>query len=238
MEKRYLFTPGPTPVPPEVLAAMAEPMVHHRGVDFREVYERTLVRLQAVFRTESQVLLFSASGTGAMESAVTNLAGPGDRVAVVVAGAFGERWVAICKHHGLDVQRIDYGWGEVPVPERGRRCGRRERGRSSCSARSPRPRPASSPTCRRSRPPSATRCSWSTPSPRSALSRSRPTRGPSTSSSPARRRRSCAHRAWRWRASPTRCGTACRRRGASTSTGARRGRRRRRSTRRSRPPSR
>jgi aspartate aminotransferase-like enzyme len=116
MEKRYLFTPGPTPVPPEVLAATAEPMVHHRGADFQAVYERTLRRLQEVFRTEGDVLLFAASGTGAMESAVTNLAGPGDRVAVVVAGAFGERWVKICEHHGLDVQRIDYAWGEVPVP--------------------------------------------------------------------------------------------------------------------------
>lgn len=117
MEKRYLFTPGPTPVPPEVLAATAEPMVHHRGADFRVVYERCLARLQDVFRTESQVLLFSASGTGAMESAVANLTAQGDRVAVVVAGAFGERWAKLCEHYGLDVQRIDYAWGEVPVPD-------------------------------------------------------------------------------------------------------------------------
>jgi aspartate aminotransferase-like enzyme len=117
MEKRYLFTPGPTPVPPEVLAAGAEPMVHHRGLDFREVYERTLARLQEVFRTKGQVLLFAASGTGAMESAVTNLTAPGERVAVVVAGAFGERWAAICAHHGCDVERIEYAWGETPVPE-------------------------------------------------------------------------------------------------------------------------
>ena len=59
MEKRYLFTPGPTPVPPAVLAAMAEPIVHHRGPDFRLVYERALSRLQEVFRTRSQVLLFA-----------------------------------------------------------------------------------------------------------------------------------------------------------------------------------
>jgi len=102
VQKRYLFTPGPTPVPPEVLAATAEPMVHHRGLDFREVYERALARLGEVYRTEGQVLLFSASGTGAMESAVTNLTGAGDRVAVVVAGAFGERWTKICAQHGLD----------------------------------------------------------------------------------------------------------------------------------------
>src|SRR4051794_7605659 len=117
MEKRYLFTPGPTPVPPEVLAAMAEPMVHHRGSDFRIVFERTLVRLQQIFRTDSQVLLFSASGTGAMESAIANLTQPGDRVSVVVAGAFGARWAAIGRQHGLDVQTIDYAWGEVPSPD-------------------------------------------------------------------------------------------------------------------------
>ncbi len=86
MQKRYLFTPGPTPVPPEVLAAMAEPMVHHRGVDFREIYERTLGRLQEVYRTQGQVLLFAASGSGAMDSAVANLVRPGERVAVVVVG--------------------------------------------------------------------------------------------------------------------------------------------------------
>lgn len=116
MEKRYLFTPGPTPVPPEVLAAGAEPIVHHRGPDFRDIYARTLERLKEVFRTESDVLLFSASGTGAMESAVVNLCEPGDRVAVVSHGSFGERWVAICEQHDLDVVPIRYEWGEVPDP--------------------------------------------------------------------------------------------------------------------------
>jgi aspartate aminotransferase-like enzyme len=116
MQKRYLFTPGPTPVPPEVLAATAEPIVHHRGLDFREIYERSLARLGEVYCTSSPVLLFSASGTGAMDSAVTNLTAAGDRVAVVVAGAFGERWTKICAAYGLDVQRIDYAWGEVPDP--------------------------------------------------------------------------------------------------------------------------
>ncbi len=114
MEKRYLFTPGPTPVPPEVLAAAAEPMVHHRGADFREVYARTLGRLKEVFRTESDVLLFTASGSGAMESAVANLCAPGERVVVVSHGAFGERWVAICEQHGLDVEAVRYEWGEAP----------------------------------------------------------------------------------------------------------------------------
>ena len=94
-EKRYLMTPGPTPVPPEVLAAMAQPIIHHRGPDFRAIYKRTLERLQEVFRTESEVLLFAASGTGAMESTVANLCSAGDRVLVVSAGYFGQRWAAM-----------------------------------------------------------------------------------------------------------------------------------------------
>ncbi len=116
-QRTYLFAPGPTPVPAAVLAANAEPMVHHRGADFRLVYERALERLREVFLTASPVLLFSASGTGAMDSAVTNLCSAGDPVAVVVAGAFGERWAKICTHYGLDVHRIDYAWGERPNPE-------------------------------------------------------------------------------------------------------------------------
>jgi aspartate aminotransferase-like enzyme len=117
MEKRYLFTPGPTPVPPAVLAATAEPIVHHRGADFRAIYERVLNQLRDVVRTSEDVLVFSASGTGAMESAVLNLCAPGDRVAVVSHGSFGERWIAICERHGLDVQALRYAWGEKPDPE-------------------------------------------------------------------------------------------------------------------------
>jgi serine---pyruvate transaminase len=117
VQKRYLFTPGPTPVPPAVLAAGAEPIVHHRGADFRDIYSSTLTRLKDVFRTDSDVLLFTASGTGAMESAVANLCAPGDRVTVVSHGSFGERWLAICEQHGLDVHAIQYEWGERPGPD-------------------------------------------------------------------------------------------------------------------------
>jgi aspartate aminotransferase-like enzyme len=117
VEKRYLFTPGPTPVPPEVLAAAAAPIVHHRGPDFRAVYERVLGRLKAVFRTDSEVLLFAASGTGGFESAVANLTSPGDHVLVVSAGAFGERWAAMTKAYGADVDHLRYEWGETPSPE-------------------------------------------------------------------------------------------------------------------------
>jgi aspartate aminotransferase-like enzyme len=117
VEKRYLFTPGPTPVPPEVLAASAEPIVHHRGSDFRGIYESTLTRLKQVFRTEADVLLLTASGSGAMESAAANLCESGDRVAVVSHGSFGERWVDICEQHGLDAHVIRYEWGERPDPD-------------------------------------------------------------------------------------------------------------------------
>jgi aspartate aminotransferase-like enzyme len=112
--KRYLFTPGPTTVPPEVLAAMAEPVVHHRGSDFRAVYSECLQRLKQIFRTSSDVLLFTASGTGAMESAVANLCSPGNRVIVVSAGSFGERWIQLAERYGCEVEAVRYEWGEVP----------------------------------------------------------------------------------------------------------------------------
>src|SRR5919206_4142697 len=116
-EKRYLMTPGPTPVPPEVLAALAEPVVHHRGRDFRDVYERCLARLRDVYRTEHDVLLFTTSGTGAFESAVANLTSPGDRVLAVSSGNFGERWTAMLKAYGAAVEHLRLPWGETPEPE-------------------------------------------------------------------------------------------------------------------------
>ncbi|HET9324361.1 MAG TPA: alanine--glyoxylate aminotransferase family protein [Gaiellaceae bacterium] len=115
-EKRYLFTPGPTPVPPEVLEAMGRPIIHHRSSDFREILGRCLSRLREVYRTESDVLLYTSSGTGGMESAVSNLTGPGDRVVVVSAGHFGERWVAMAENFGCDVETVAYEWGESPAP--------------------------------------------------------------------------------------------------------------------------
>jgi len=114
VEKRYLFTPGPTPVPPQVLAAMAEPVVHHRTPEFRPVYERCLTRLQEVCRTETDVLLFTASGTGAFESAVVNLVSPGEPHLVVTAGSFGERWAGMTAAFGADVDHLRYAWGETP----------------------------------------------------------------------------------------------------------------------------
>jgi aspartate aminotransferase-like enzyme len=115
--KKYLFTPGPTPVPPQVLAALAEPVVHHRSPDFRPIYERCLARLREVCRTEHDVLLFTASGTGAFESAVANLVSPGESHLVVSAGNFGERWVSLTTAYGADVDHLRYAWGETPEPD-------------------------------------------------------------------------------------------------------------------------
>jgi serine---pyruvate transaminase len=112
--KRYLFTPGPTPVPPAVLAAVGAPVVHHRSPDFLPVYERVLTRLRDVCRTENDVLLFGSSGTGAFESAVANLVSPGEPHLVVSAGSFGERWVAMTTAFGADVDVLRYEWGETP----------------------------------------------------------------------------------------------------------------------------
>ena len=115
--KRHLFTPGPTPVPPQVLAAMAEPIVHHRSPDYRPIFRNCLDRLTTVFRTAREPLMFTASGTGAMESAVANIARPGDRVVVVSAGNFGQRWAQIAQAFECDVDVIDYEWGEIPAAE-------------------------------------------------------------------------------------------------------------------------
>ncbi len=112
--KKYLFTPGPTPVPPQVLAALAEPVLHHRGADFKPVYERCLARLREICRTSSDVLLYTSSGTGAMESVVANLCAEGTRAVVVSAGAFGERWEQLAARYGAEVDPLRYEWGEFP----------------------------------------------------------------------------------------------------------------------------
>jgi serine---pyruvate transaminase len=116
-EKRYLFTPGPTPVPPEVLEAMSRPIIHHRSSDFRAILERCLARLHEVYRTEGDVLVYTASGTGGMESAISNLTRPGDRVVVVSAGHFGERWIEMAENFGCEVDALAYEWGESPSPD-------------------------------------------------------------------------------------------------------------------------
>jgi aspartate aminotransferase-like enzyme len=110
--KQYLMTAGPTPVPPAVSQAMAAPMLYHRAPAFDELYERVLGKLPGVFRTANDVLAFAASGTGALESAVSNLVRPGDEILVGAAGKFGERWIQLGEAYGAEVVRYEPGWGE------------------------------------------------------------------------------------------------------------------------------
>src|ERR671934_1974114 len=115
--KQSLSPRGRRWAPPQVLAALAEPVVHHRSPDFQPIYERCLERLRAVYQTTSDVLLLASSGTGGMESVVANLCNPGDRVLVVSAGRFGERWAEIAETWGCSVERLSYEWGTNPAPE-------------------------------------------------------------------------------------------------------------------------
>src|SRR5207253_8365968 len=93
--KSRLFTPGPTPLLPAAQFAMAAADIHHRTADFRTLYSRVLADLKTFIGTKNDVIMMAASGTGAMEAAVANLTSPGDRVLVVTAGKFGERWKSI-----------------------------------------------------------------------------------------------------------------------------------------------
>jgi aspartate aminotransferase-like enzyme len=114
--KQYLMTAGPTPLPPAVSQAMAQPMLYHRAPAFIEVYARVLDRLKRVFRTGNDVLVFAASGTGAMESAVANLVRPGDPVLVASCGKFGERWAELCDAYGARTLHWQTDWGRQIDP--------------------------------------------------------------------------------------------------------------------------
>src|SRR5215218_10045253 len=96
---------------------MSRPIIHHRSSDFREILGRCLDRLHEIYRTEGDVLIYTASGTGGMESAVSNLTRPGDRAVVVSAGFFGQRWGAIARSFHCEVDEIAYDWGEAPAAE-------------------------------------------------------------------------------------------------------------------------
>jgi len=118
MAKKYLFSPGPTMLPPEVLLKMAEPIMHHREPEFERIFSEIREGLKYLFQTKTEVLIFTSSGTGAMEGAVTNLLSKGDRAIVVRGGKFGERWGEICKAYGIEFVPIDVEWGQAVRPER------------------------------------------------------------------------------------------------------------------------
>ena len=113
MKKRYLISPGPTPVPEEVLLAMAGPMIHHRTPQFSEVFKESAEGLKKLFGTDGTVIMLASSGTGAMESSITNLFSPGETVLVVNGGKFGERWGKIAETYGLVVEWINVEWGQA-----------------------------------------------------------------------------------------------------------------------------
>jgi serine---pyruvate transaminase len=114
--RRYLMTAGPTPLPPAVSQAMAQPMLYHRAPAFVEVYARALRRLKAVFGTGNEVLVFAGSGTGAMESAVANLVRPGEPALVASCGKFGERWADLCDAYGARTVHWQTEWGRKVDP--------------------------------------------------------------------------------------------------------------------------
>ena len=115
--EQNLRIPGPTPVPAEVLAEMARPMINHRGPEFAAIMRRVSARLQYFFQTASPVLTYAASGTGGQESAVVNLFSPGDHVIVISIGAFGNRFAKIAEAYGL--QRNTYRVSLGPGSRRG-----------------------------------------------------------------------------------------------------------------------
>jgi len=116
MDKYYLLAPGPTPVPPEVLQKMAEPIIHHRAPAYEKVLEEVREGLKYLFQTKNEVLIFASSGTGAMEGAVTNTLCAGDKALVVEGGKFGERWANICKAYGVRAQVLPVEWGQGMDP--------------------------------------------------------------------------------------------------------------------------
>lgn len=111
MKPRKLFTPGPTAVPHEVLETMARPLIHHRTLEFRAILRETTENLQYVYRTRNPVLVLTASGSGAMEAAVVNLTGPGEKALVIVVGKFSERWKELGEAYGLDLVVLEGKWG-------------------------------------------------------------------------------------------------------------------------------
>jgi aspartate aminotransferase-like enzyme len=117
MEKHFLATPGPTQVPEKSLHRQAEPIIHHRSPAYTELLLSVIEGLKYVYQTRNDVLLFTSSGTGAMESAVANLFSEGDKVLVASTGNFGERWAKISRAFKLDAHILDYGWGGEVNPE-------------------------------------------------------------------------------------------------------------------------
>jgi aspartate aminotransferase-like enzyme len=113
LKKNRLFTPGPTPLLPAAQMAMASYGAHHRTAEFRALFTRVLTDVKEFIGTKNDVLVLTSSGTGFMEASISNLTSPGDRVLVLTAGKFGERWVALAKAFGCNVETVTAPYGET-----------------------------------------------------------------------------------------------------------------------------
>jgi len=113
MKKTYLLAPGPTPVPETVNLEMAAPMVHHRTPQFSKIFGEAAEDAKYLFQTKQDVIILASTGTGGMESCITNLFSPGDKVLVVNGGKFGERWGKISQAYGLEPVWINVEWGQA-----------------------------------------------------------------------------------------------------------------------------
>jgi serine---pyruvate transaminase len=116
-EKARIFAPGPTPVPEEVLSAMAKAPLHHRTKEFATTLKRVWENLAFLHQTKQPAYVLAASGTGAMEATITNCLSAGDEVIVVNGGKFGERWTKISEKYGLKVHEIKVEWGNAVEPD-------------------------------------------------------------------------------------------------------------------------
>jgi aspartate aminotransferase-like enzyme len=116
-DKLMLMIPGPTPVPEQVLLALAKSPIGHRSGDFTKIMADVTAKLKWIHQTKNDVLILTASGTGAMEAGIINFLSKGDRVLVGENGKFGERWSEICEAYGLDTVRVKAEWGKPLDPE-------------------------------------------------------------------------------------------------------------------------
>lgn len=115
-DKLFLMIPGPTPVPESVLQATAKHPIGHRSSEFSAILKQVFEDLKWFFQTQNDVFIFTASGTGAMDAALSNILNPGDKVLSLVMGNFGERWAKIAKSRGAEVETIEVEWGEIIDP--------------------------------------------------------------------------------------------------------------------------
>src|ERR1700750_1015838 len=111
LHKNRLFTPGPTPLLPAAQTAMASFTAHHRTADFKALFQRVLADMQEFIGTKNDVVVLASSGTGVMEASVSNLTSPGDKVLVLTAGKFGERWTGLAKAFGCQVDVLEAPYG-------------------------------------------------------------------------------------------------------------------------------